>query len=83
VLFENTALRVTSAPAPAPPGPLIVEARAPLGVVAEPDAECGGEVSEAVRRAASDTLAQYGGCRVVADLTPGAPPRWQVVPQKR
>jgi hypothetical protein len=83
VLFENTALRVTSAPAPAPPGTLIVEARAPLGVDAEPDAKTWAEVSEAVRRAASDTLAQYGGCRVVADLTPGAPPRWQVVPQKR
>jgi hypothetical protein len=82
VLFENTALRVTSAPSPAPPGTLIVEARASLGVDAEPDAKAWAEVSEAVRRAARDTLARYGGCRIVADLTPGTPPRWQVVPRK-
>ncbi len=83
VLLEAASLRVVRPPPPALPGTLVVEARAPLPADAEPDPRTWAELQEAVRRAASDTLAQYGGCRVVADLVPGAPPRWEVLPRKR
>jgi len=68
---------------PTAPDTLVVEARAPLAVDAEPDAEAWAELLEAVRRAASDTLVHHGGCRIVADLAPGAAPRWQVLPRRR
>jgi hypothetical protein len=82
VLFENAVVRVRRAAPPDPPGSLIVEAIAPLASDDEPDVAAWGAVLEAVRRAVSDTLAQTGGCRVLADLTPGSPPRWRVLPQR-
>ena len=77
VVLETGAARVLRPRRPALPGHVVVEALAADGAL---DAAVWSEVLEVVRRVAGECLERHGSCRVVADLAPGAPPRWQILP---
>ena len=81
VLLETAAARVLRPRSPAAPGHLEVEARAPCDP--ELDPATWSAVLEVVRGVAREAVARGGSCRIVADLTPGEPPRWQILPKAR
>jgi hypothetical protein len=81
VLLETEAARVVRPRSPATPGHLEVEARAALDP--ELDPATWAAVLEVVRGVVREATARGGACRVVAELVPGEPPRWQILPQQR
>jgi uncharacterized protein DUF3501 len=83
VLYESGGVRVIRPIAPQLPGHLVVESHAPLGASAEINAVLWNELTEAVRRTASEAALRHGGCRVVADFAPGSPMRWHILPRPR
>jgi hypothetical protein len=83
VLSESAGVRVIRPVAPQLPGHLVVESIVPLASGGEIDPELWNALSDAVRRAASDAAQRHGGCRIVADVAPGAPLRWHILPRPR
>jgi hypothetical protein len=82
VLYERAGVRVLRPIHPQLPGHLVVEASAPLPRSGELDDALWNALLEAVRRVARGAVAEHGGCRVIADYTPGAPLRWHVLPRQ-
>ncbi len=80
-LFESARVRVVRPAPPRLPGELRVEAREPWPASGAPDPALWSELCDALARAARETIAERGSCRVVSDLAPGAPLRWRVLPK--
>jgi len=83
VLYASGGVRVVRPVAPQLPGHLIVESEAPLASAGEIHPEIWSAISEVVRRTASEAALRYGGCRIVADVTPGTLLRWHILPRPR
>jgi hypothetical protein len=81
VLYSGGGVRVLRPVAPQLPGHLVVESSTALTSAGEIDPALWNALSEAVRRTASDAAKRHGGCRVVADFSPGAPLRWHILPR--
>ncbi len=81
VLYSGGGVRVLRPAVPQLPGHLVVEASTPLTSTGEVDAALWNALTEAVRRTAADAAQRHGGCRVVADFSPGAPLRWHILPR--
>lgn len=79
VLFESGRVRACVPERPLHPGHVVVEPCDPDADAR--DGELAGELLAAVRRVADLAIERFGGCRVQADLAPGEPVRWHVLPR--
>ena len=80
VLEATPTLRVLRPARPRGPGHVVIEPVNPGATLLEADATVLGEILDAVRKVAAETVRAHGSCRVITEAGPGTgPPRWHIL----